>query len=206
MRVHRAWTIAGLSIILASFMTVVWFWALSAEEPVNELVRDDNADAVNVVEQQEMIFPATVVVETIEYAACGHSTVRNKRGEEELVGQTYAELAAAGWRVAPKAGGKVELYRTVAELCPADAKKRCIKRTEQGVGVYVGSLAAQGELLYELPMDLTLLPEDWQRKLNLTAGFEFADEAALFQMLENLDEFVADTEEMVLAEPFSYGE
>ena len=198
--------ITGLLIILASFMTVLWFGFLDAEEPVNRLVRsDDVSNAVSVADQQQEIFPATVVVETIEYERCGHSTVRNKRGEAGLVGLTYAELAAAGWRVEPQQGGKIELYRNVDELCPADSVKRCIRRTPRGVAVYTGPLGTDGELLYELTMDLTLLPEDWQTTLS-TAGFEFASDAELFQMLENLDEFVADTGEMVLTEPFSYGE
>ena len=60
-------------------------------------------------------------------------------------------------------------------------------------------------LFARIPMDLALLPEDWQQTL-AAGGFEFASDAELFRMLENLDEFVADTEEMPLTEPFSYGE
>ena len=205
MNVNRVWLISGLVIILASFATVMWFWVLDAEPQVNRLVLNDDADAVTVAEQPEQICPATVVVETVEYGLCGHSTVRNKRGEAELVGLSYAELAAAGWRVAPQAGGKVELYRQEEGLCPADSVKRCICKVPGGIGVYCGTLAARGALLYELPMDLALLPEDWQQAL-AAGGFEFASDAELFRMLENLDEFVADTEEMPLTEPFSYGE
>ena len=146
-------------------------------------------NSVAVMAETKTIGGHTIVKEQIYYRKCHHLETRELKDDVDFVGKTYAELERLGWQVYEADKGTVIISKDVEGFCPADDAKRHIAKCGEYLGVYKGPITMGGELLTELPISVSQLPQDWQTRV-LEGGYQFPTEEELMDALENLDELL----------------
>ncbi|MBQ3180005.1 MAG: hypothetical protein IJB55_01435, partial [Firmicutes bacterium] len=129
-----------------------------------------------------------VITET--YTQCGHTEETHLSGASEFVSLSYDQLTAEGWDVAETGEQRLKLSRTRDALCPTEAACRLICLTDRGVAVYQGTIAHRGNMLMEMPLQLSELPPELTDAL-AADGYQLASEDELNAVLESLDELAA---------------
>ncbi len=150
-----------------------------------------------VIETEKKVTKHTIVQQEVFYAKCSHTIEEKFQDSPQYLDKTYEQLEAEGWRVEEVGSQKIRIMRDEKGFCPADAEKRTIRRTVKGIGIYEGPKTADGKLMFEMDIDFSQLPEDWQQILSQQteeAAIEFANEDELQAVLENLDELTVDNE------------
>mgnify|MGYP000942040221 CR=1 FL=1 len=156
----------------------------TVEAPVQNL-----NNSVPVVAESKIIGSHTIVKEQIYYRKCRHMETQELKNHVDYVGKTHADLEAGGWQVYDAPDGAVIITKDMEGFCPADEEKRHIAQAGDYLGIYHGPVNMGGELITEIPIKVSELPQDWQTRI-LTGGYEFKGEEELMDALENLDELM----------------
>ena len=128
------------------------------------------------------------------YTGCGHTESCEVSGESEFLSLSYDQLTAEGWAVAQTGEHRLSLSRQHDSLCPADAARRLICLTERGAAVYQGTAQHRGNMLLEMPLELSELPPDLMTAL-ASGGYQMESQAELDELLESLDELTGSGRE-----------
>lgn len=125
-----------------------------------------------------------------EVYACGYTAEEVLDNGGEFRGLTFDQLAGDGWNVAQTGEKSLEITRQVADMCPIEQEKRLIVDSGRGLAVYRGTAAHRGDLLLEMPVDMSELPPELTEAL-AAGGYQLESQAELDELLESLDELIA---------------
>lgn len=106
-------------------------------------------------------------------------------------GLTFDQLAEEGWNVVQTGENKLEITRQVDDMCPIEQEKRLIVDSGRGLAVYRGTAGHIGDLLLEMPVDMSELPPGLAEALQ-NGGYQLDSPAELDELLESLDELITE--------------
>lgn len=148
---------------------------------------------VNVKEKLDLIKEDTQVVFEKEYTRCGHLVISEFDNKKDLIGKTLKEVKE---QYTPENGFKITLYKealiihkTIDDWCARDKEKCRLKDYQGMVAIYMGPDSKNDKLLRVTNLKMNSLPEDL-KKMILDGKYEFDNEQALNDALENLDEYL----------------
>jgi hypothetical protein len=199
---RKFWFAVSLAMIfMFAFSTSYIYMALAGGESAVDEVDKPYMVASRPASELQMAVKTVQAEDTVtvreEYALCGHVEEQILADGGSFLGRSYDELGAEGWNVAETGENELELARELDGLCPQDAERRVIMRTERGIAVYSGTAEHPGSLLLEMPVDFAELPPEMLGAFD-KGGFELATPEELDEVLESLDELVSmqDVEEV----------
>ncbi|MGI5921483.1 MAG: hypothetical protein ACOX6I_07080 [Syntrophomonadaceae bacterium] len=148
---------------------------------------------VNVEQNHDIITEDTQVVLEKEYTRCGHLVVSPFENKKSIIGKTLEELKE---QYTAQNGFRITLYKqaliirqTIDDWCPRDKEKCRLKDFKGMVAVYMGPDDKNDRLLRVTNIKISSLPGDLQ-KMILNGEYEFDNQQALNDALENLDEYL----------------
>ena len=125
-----------------------------------------------------------------EIYTCGYTAEEALDNGGEFRGLTFDQLAKEGWQVAQTGEKELEIVRQVEGICPIEQEKRLLVDSGRGLAVYRGTAEHRGDLLLEMPVDMSELPPTLAEAL-AGGGYQLESQAELDELLESLDELIA---------------
>lgn len=160
----------------------------------NELgkVEEDKKPVLGVEQKNNIIKEGTRIIYEKEYKRCQHVIIANFIEREKILGKTFDEVKHIykpenGYTVSFREG-TLTIHQTIEDWCPRDKEKCRLKEYQGRVAVYIGPDSENDTLLRVTGIEIRYLPVNVQ--VDLREGkYEFENEQALNDALENLDEF-----------------
>jgi hypothetical protein len=148
---------------------------------------------VEVKEDSDLIKEDTQIVFEKEYTRCGHLVISEFDDKKNLIGKTVKELKQ---QYTAENGFKITLYKealviheTVDDWCARDKEKCRLKDYQGMVAIYMGPDDKNDHLLRVTNIKMDSLPIDLKKMIK-DGKYEFDNEQALNDALENLDEYL----------------
>lgn len=183
----------GLFIVVMLIASFGIGYALSNTYEYFSLKNVQQKPVAKVKEDSDLIKEDTQIVFEKEYTRCGHLVISEFENKNDLIGKTVKEIKQ---QFTAENGFKITLYKealviheTVDDWCARD-KEKCRLKDYQGlVAIYMGPDKKNDHLLRVTNIKIDSLPKDL-KKLILNGKYEFDNEQALNDVLENLDEYL----------------
>ncbi len=186
----------GLGILILGIMTVSFGFGYlmgTAEPDLRQAVPGDNKPVLGMEKNENIISDDTRVILETEYLQCGHVVISEYENQSLLVGKSMNELEQ-------KFGSDTVLNldndentltirQVVNDWCPADKEKCRLGEYKGKVAIFKGPNASNDTLLRVTGIEMSILPETIAEQIR-NGQFEFENEDALNDALENLDEYL----------------
>jgi len=148
--------------------------------------------AVNIVSLERSIQKDTAIVWEREYIRSGKMLVSDFTYKEDLLGKTLTEIrqqyrAENGFRIIWQNQALI-IHQRIDDWSPEDKAKLRLKVYQERVAVYKGPDRQNDTLLRVTGIKYSGLPVQIQQAIQ-TGQYEFANEQALNDALENMDEY-----------------
>lgn len=147
---------------------------------------------IEVKEKSNLISEDTQVIYEEVYTRCGHVIISEFPERDSLNGKTIDDISSIyssreGYEI-KKDGESLVIRHTVDEYCPAEYEKRRLKEYKGYVAIFKGP--KEEEVLEKVTnIKMGNLPAEEQDKIR-RGDYEFRDEGALQDALENFDEYI----------------
>jgi hypothetical protein len=183
----------GLLIIVMLVVSFGVGYALSNTYQYFSLKNIQQKPVANVKEESDLINEDTQIVFEKEYTRCGHLEISEFNNKNDLIGKTVKELKE---QYTAENGFKITLYKealiiheTIDDWCSRDKEKCRLKDFKGMVAIYMGPDGKNDHLLRVTNIKMNSLPQD-TKKMILEGKYEFDNQQALNDALENLDEYL----------------
>ncbi len=172
----------GLGYMLASF------------EPVNKpAVPGQNKPVLGVEQEKNIVEEDTEIIFEQEYLRCHHLVISSFPNQDKLRGKSLNELkqeysAEKGYTLT-MANNTLTIRQEIEDWCPAEKEKCRLKEYQGRLAVYKGPDLSSDTLLRVTEIKIEMLPSGIADDIK-QGNYEFDNEAALNDALENLDEYI----------------
>ncbi len=184
----------GLVIIVlgALFISFGLGYMAASVQPVNKPVPGQKKAVMGIESKKQVIGEETRIELEQEYLRCNHLLVSDFPNPDHLLGKSLEEISQLltidnGYKVTME-GNTLTIHQSLEDWCPKD-KEKCRLKTYQGrLAVYQGPDAENDILLRVSNIQIDSLPPSIAADIK-EGKYEFVNEEALNDALENLDEY-----------------
>jgi len=186
----------GLSVIAVGIIMISFglgFLLGDIQPEQKPLVNGENKSVIVVEQEADVINDDTKIVFEQEYLRCGHVIISKFPGEDKLLGKNIDELeqeysVSNGYTVNLE-DNTLTIRQKVPDWCPADKEKCRLGEYQGRVAVFKGADVNCDSLLRVTEIRIEMLPADIADEI-IQGAYEFENESALNDALENLDEYL----------------
>ncbi len=154
----------------------------SAFESIEDKGKASIPSEDNKTDDLQRITVDTVVIFEQEYLGCGHKTLDNYKGYQDMLGMTYKEVVElySEWEIKKFNSNEVSLTRQINDKC---LKHYEVKEYNGEIGVFYKNMGTENRMKQLVPIDVRRLRSEDRKKLS--EGIAVDSEEELAQLLED---------------------
>lgn len=186
----------GLGVLIVGIMTVSFGFGylMGITEPdLKQAVPGDNKPVLGVEKEENIIDEETRVILETEYLKCGHLIISEYEDRKALEGKSINELEQKfGDETTLNLDSKentLTIRQVINDWCSADKEKCRLGEYQGKVAIFKGPNPSNDTLLRVTGIEMSILPASIADQIR-NGQYEFENEEALNDALENLDEYL----------------
>ncbi|KUG04132.1 hypothetical protein ASZ90_018494 [hydrocarbon metagenome] len=169
-------------------------YMLACSEPVNKPgVPGQNQSVLGIDQKKDIVNEDTKIIFEQEFLRCNHLVISSFPNQDKLLGKDIDKLRQEFSEVKGYAltmdGNTLTIRHKIEDWCPAEKEKCRLKEYQGRLAVFQGPDPNSDTLLRVTEIKIEMLPPQIAEDIK-QGNYEFENEAALNDALENLDEYI----------------
>jgi len=183
----------GLFLVLILLSSFILGYALAYAVQTQNIWNGSRQPAINIAQIEPRISQNTPIIYEREYTRSGKVVISEFSYKEDLIGKTVEEIrakysSANGFKIVWQ-DNTLMIHQRVEDWSQEDKGKLRLKEYRDMVAVYQGPDIKNDKLLRVTAIRFSTLPTRIQAAIR-AVQYEFKDEEALNDALENMDEYI----------------